>query len=55
MHFEVYGRENIVGTLVEIGRGMAAHVISDAFELKDRRKTGPTAPANGLFLEAIKY
>lgn len=51
-----YMVRNIVGTLVEIGRGkMAAHAISDAFELKDRRKTGPTAPATGLFLEAIKY
>jgi len=51
-----YMVRNIVGTLVEIGRGkMAAHAISDAFEVKDRRKTGPTAPATGLFLEAIKY
>lgn len=51
-----YMVRNIVGTLVDIGRGkMAAHAISDAFELKDRRKTGPTAPATGLFLEAIKY
>lgn len=51
-----YMVRNIVGTLVDIGRGkMAAHAISDAFELKDRRKTGPTAPATGLFLEAIRY
>lgn len=51
-----YMARNIVGTLVDIGRGkMAAHAISEAFELKDRRKTGPTAPATGLFLEAIKY
>ncbi len=51
-----YMVRNMVGTLVEIGRGkMAAHAISDAFELKDRRKTGPTAPATGLFLEAIRY
>lgn len=51
-----YMVRNIVGTLVEIGRGkMGAETISDAFELKDRRKTGPTAPPNGLFLEKIKY
>lgn len=47
---------NIVGTLVEIGRGkMTLNSISEALELKDRRKTGPTAHANGLFLEKIKY
>ena len=47
---------NIVGTLVEIGRGkMTLSSASEALELKDRRKTGPTAPANGLFLEAIRY
>lgn len=47
---------NIVGTLVEIGRGkMDIETIPEAFELKDRRKTGPTAPPKGLFLEKIKY
>lgn len=51
-----YMVRNIVGTLVEIGRGkMDVKTISEAFELKDRRKTGPTAPPNGLFLEKIKY
>lgn len=46
---------NIVGTLVEIGRGKIAYTISDLLELKDRGKSGPTAPANGLFLEKIKH
>jgi tRNA pseudouridine38-40 synthase len=51
-----YMVRNIVGTLVKIGRGkMRLETISDAFELKDRRKTGPTAPPNGLFLEEIRY
>lgn len=54
--FMRYMVRNIVGTLVEIGRGkMSTETISEAFELKDRRKTGPTAPANGLFLGKIKY
>jgi len=47
---------NIVGTLVEIGRGrMTIASVSEAIKLKDRRKTGPTAPAHGLFLEKVKY
>jgi tRNA pseudouridine38-40 synthase len=47
---------NIVGTLVEVGRGeMTLNSISEAIRLKDRRKTGPTAPAHGLFLEKVSY
>jgi len=47
---------NIVGSLIEIGRGrMTLKSLSDAFELKDRRMIGPTAPAAGLFLEKITY
>ena len=43
---------NIVGTLVEVGRGkMTLNSISEAINLKDRKKTGPTAPAHGLFLK----
>ncbi len=47
---------NIVGTLIEVGRGkMTVHSISEAFKHGDRKKVGPTAPAKGLFLEGIKY
>lgn len=47
---------NIVGTLVEIGRGeMTLNSVSEAIKLKDRKKTGPTAPAHGLFLEKVSY
>lgn len=47
---------NIVGTLVEIGRGeMSIDDMKTAIAQKDRTKTGPTAPANGLFLEKVKY
>jgi tRNA pseudouridine38-40 synthase len=47
---------NIVGTLVEIGRGrwpveqMAAILAS-----RDRSQAGPTAPAQGLFLVEVEY
>ncbi len=47
---------NIVGTLVEAGRGrLDAESIADALRHKDRKRTGPTAPAKGLFLERIRY
>lgn len=47
---------NIIGTLVEVGRGeMTLNSISEAIKLKDRKKTGPTAPAHGLFLEKVNY
>lgn len=47
---------NIAGTLVEIGRGrVSADRIKEILESRDRRLAGPTAPANGLFLERIVY
>lgn len=47
---------NIVGTLIEIGRGeMTVNSVSEAIALRDRKRTGPTAPAHGLFLERVMY
>ena len=47
---------NIVGTLVEVGRGkMPADSIADILTTKDRTLAGPTAPAAGLFLERVFY
>ncbi len=47
---------NIVGTLVEVGRGrMSAEDIPAIFASKDRTAAGPTAPASGLFLEQVLY
>lgn len=47
---------NIVGTLVDIGRGyLAPGSMEKILEAKDRRKAGPTAPAKGLFLIKVKY
>ncbi|MEW6109220.1 MAG: tRNA pseudouridine(38-40) synthase TruA [Nitrospirota bacterium] len=47
---------NIVGTLVEVGRGrISPETVERIIESRDRRKAGPTAPSNGLFLENITY
>ncbi|UCE79761.1 MAG: tRNA pseudouridine(38-40) synthase TruA [Nitrospiraceae bacterium] len=47
---------NIVGTLVEIGRGtMTPDIMTDLLKSRDRKRAGPTAPAKGLFLEKIIY
>jgi tRNA pseudouridine38-40 synthase len=47
---------NIVGTLVEIGRGrIPVSNMEEILNSCDRRLAGPTAPANGLFLERIVY
>lgn len=47
---------NLVGTLVEVGRGVQppswpAKVLAG----RDRRAAGPTAPARGLFLVCVDY
>lgn len=47
---------NIVGTLVQAGRGeIAAEECRTILESCDRTKAGPTAPAQGLFLEEVIY
>jgi len=47
---------NIVGTLVEVGRGRAEpRKIIEILASRDRRVAGPTAPARGLFLERVFY
>jgi tRNA pseudouridine38-40 synthase len=47
---------NIVGTLVEVGKGrMTVDGVRDILASKDRTKAGPTAPSHGLFLEAVFY
>ena len=46
----------IIGTLVEVGKGRINAVeFQRILESKDRRKAGPTAPAQGLFLKEVKY
>ena len=47
---------NIVGTLVEIGRGKFSEgSIKRVLGLKNRKLAGPTAPACGLALLKVKY
>jgi len=47
---------NIVGTLIEIGRGrVSADMMKKILKSLDRKRAGQTAPANGLFLERIEY
>ncbi len=47
---------NIVGTLVEVGRGkFQADDIRDILNKRDRNFAGPTAPAKGLTLIRVKY
>jgi tRNA pseudouridine38-40 synthase len=47
---------NIVGTLVEIGRGrISPERLKEILEARDRKLAGQTAPARGLFLERIVY
>lgn len=47
---------NIVGTLVDVGRGkIGLDRIPEIISAKDRRLAGKTAPAHALFLEKIIY
>ena len=46
----------IVGTLLEVGRGrFAASDIPSLLERRDRICSGPTAPAQGLWLVSVEY
>ncbi len=47
---------NIAGTLVEVGRGrIKPEEMKTILAAKDRKKAGPTAPAQGLFLVEVGY
>jgi len=51
-----YMVRNIVGTLVDVGRGRTTPSgIKDILGSKDRGCAGITAPARGLFLEKVNY
>ena len=61
--FTVHGRSflrymvrKMVGTLLEIGRGKLTPAdIDKLFELKDRSKSGPTVPPQGLFMVRAEH
>lgn len=47
---------NVVGTLVEIGRGdRPAEAMAEILASRDRTKAGATAPPHGLTLVAVRY
>ena len=47
---------NIVGTLVDIGRGrLEGRTVKQILDMKDRRLAGVTAPAHGLCMDWISY
>jgi tRNA pseudouridine38-40 synthase len=47
---------NLVGTLVEVGRGkISGEEFGQILSARDRRKAGMTAPARGLFLVEVEY
>jgi tRNA pseudouridine38-40 synthase len=51
-----YMVRKIVGTLIEIGKGrLAPSDIPEIFAARDRSRSGPTVPAEGLYLVSLEY
>jgi tRNA pseudouridine38-40 synthase len=51
-----YMVRKIVGTLLEIGKGrLQAEEIRGLFDARDRSRSGPTAPPEGLYLVSLEY
>jgi len=54
--FLKYMVRNIIGTLVEVGKGKRSpKAFQEVMDAKDRRKAGITAPPYGLYLMDVKY
>ena len=61
--FTVHGRSflrymvrKMVGTLLEVGRGrLTPEDIDKLYELRDRSKSGPTVPPQGLFMVTVEH
>jgi len=51
-----YMVRKIVGTLLDVGRGKLAPAdIPALFEARDRSRSGPTVPSDGLYLVSLEY
>jgi tRNA pseudouridine38-40 synthase len=51
-----YMVRKIVGTLIEVGKGRLAPAdIAQIFEARARARSGPTVPAEGLYLVSLEY
>lgn len=51
-----YMVRKIVGTLIEVGKGkLAPEDIAAIFESRDRSRSGPTMPPEGLYLVSLEY
>ncbi len=51
-----YMVRKIVGTLIEVGKGsLSPEDIPQLFKLRDRSRSGPTVPAEGLYLVSLEY
>ncbi|MGH9689035.1 MAG: tRNA pseudouridine(38-40) synthase TruA [Candidatus Acidiferrales bacterium] len=51
-----YMVRKIVGTLLEVGKGRLAPAdIGALFEARDRSRSGPTVPPEGLYLVSLEY
>jgi len=63
LHFTVRGKSflrhmvrKMVGTLLDVGRGkLQVGDIDRLFDLRDRSKSGPTVPPQGLWMLAVEY
>jgi tRNA pseudouridine38-40 synthase len=51
-----YMVRKIVGTLIEVGKGrLSSTDIPEIFAARDRSRSGPTVPSEGLYLVALEY
>jgi tRNA pseudouridine38-40 synthase len=51
-----YMVRKIVGTLIEVGKGrLAPGDIPTLFQIRDRSRSGPTVPPQGLYLVSLEY
>lgn len=51
-----YMVRKMVGTLIEVGKGnLTPEDIQMIFELRDRSRSGPTIPPEGLYLVSVEY